>query len=80
MADRLDREVNDLQILWNRTVRERWDAAHAAQAAALQQAWAYGESLRTTKVGVQRGPRCGSAGARWPLRNSSAAATPGCSA
>ena len=47
-------EQNDLQILWNRTVRERWDAAHASLAAPLQQAWAYGESLRTTKVGVQR--------------------------
>lgn len=45
---------NDLQIVWNGSARERWDAAHASLAAPLQQAWAYGESLRTTKVGVQR--------------------------
>ncbi len=45
---------NDLQILWNQTARDRWDAAHASLGAALQQAWAYGDSLRTPKVGVQR--------------------------
>ncbi len=45
---------NDLQIFWNTTEREHWDAEHGMLGAALQQAWAYGESLRTPKVGVQR--------------------------
>ncbi len=45
---------DDLQILWNRAERERWDAAHASLGAALPQAWAYGESLRTVRVHVQR--------------------------
>lgn len=45
---------NDLQILWSHTTRERWDALHASLGGALQQAWAYGESLCTPQVSVQR--------------------------
>lgn len=43
-----------MEILWNRTERQRWDAAHAALGAALQQHWAYGDALCTSAVQVMR--------------------------
>lgn len=43
-----------VQIRWNQTSREDWDAAHAALGASLQQHWAYGDALVTPAVQVQR--------------------------
>lgn len=43
-----------MEILWNQTERSVWDAAHATLGAALQQCWAYGDSLLTPQISVQR--------------------------
>lgn len=43
-----------MQILWNQTSRERWDAEHASLAAALQQHWLYGASMRVASMQVHR--------------------------
>ncbi len=46
------------EILWNQTDRSRWDDAHAALGAALQQHWGYGDALRTPAVQVMRAEVC----------------------
>jgi hypothetical protein len=43
-----------MDILWNQTPRERWDEAHAAQGAAMQQHWNYGASMRAPGMQVHR--------------------------
>lgn len=43
-----------MQIEWNAVARADWDAAHASLCGALQQTWAYGDSLVTPQVAVHR--------------------------
>ena len=43
-----------MQVIWNQTDRELWDAAHAKAAAPLQQDWAYGACMKALGVEVLR--------------------------
>ena len=43
-----------MQVIWNQTDREMWDAAHAKAAAPLQQDWAYGACMKALGVEVLR--------------------------
>ncbi len=43
-----------IQVTWNQTEREVWDAAHAHAAAPLQQDWAYGACMKALGVEVLR--------------------------
>jgi len=43
-----------MQVSWNQTDREWWDAAHAKAAAPLQQDWAYGACMKALGVEVLR--------------------------
>lgn len=43
-----------MQVVWNPTDREMWDAAHAQAAASLQQDWAYGACMKAMGVEVLR--------------------------
>jgi hypothetical protein len=43
-----------MQVIWNQTDREIWDAAHAKAAAPLQQDWAYGACMKALGVEVLR--------------------------
>ena len=43
-----------MEIIWNSTSRERWDAAHASIDAAMQQHWTYGASMRAPGMSVHR--------------------------
>lgn len=43
-----------MQVSWNQTPRNDWDAFCARHAASLQQSWAYGEAMRSLGVQVQR--------------------------
>lgn len=42
-----------LTVTWNEMSRARWDAAHAAAAASLQQDWAYGVALKAVSPQAQ---------------------------
>jgi hypothetical protein len=43
-----------MDILWNQTSHEQWDAAHASLSAAMQQHWTYGASMRAPGMCVHR--------------------------
>lgn len=43
-----------MQILWNKTSRSTWDAAHAQLSATVQQDWAYGASMQAAGLQVHR--------------------------
>jgi len=43
-----------MQIIWNQTSRERWDAAHSAYSAVMQQHWVYGASMRLPGMRIHR--------------------------
>eukprot|EP01036_Dinobryon_divergens_P046143 gene46143-61698_t len=43
-----------MEIVWNQTAQSFWDAAHAAQGGAMQQDWAYGESLAALGIPCYR--------------------------
>ncbi len=43
-----------METIWNKTSRERWDAAHASLGAAMQQHWTYGASMRVPGMQVHR--------------------------
>lgn len=43
-----------MQIIWNQTSRERWNAAHAAHSTVLQQHWDYGASMRLPGMRTHR--------------------------
>ena len=43
-----------MNVIWNQTPREQWDAAHAAHSAAMQQHWIYGASMRLPGMQIHR--------------------------
>jgi len=43
-----------MKIIWNQTSRERWDAAHSAHSAVMQQHWVYGASMRLPGMRTHR--------------------------
>jgi lipid II:glycine glycyltransferase (peptidoglycan interpeptide bridge formation enzyme) len=43
-----------MNVIWNQTPREQWDAAHAANSAAMQQHWMYGASMRLPGMQIHR--------------------------
>ncbi len=43
-----------MDIRWNLTPREQWDAAHASLGASMQQHWTYGASMRAPGMQVHR--------------------------
>jgi hypothetical protein len=43
-----------MKIAWNHTSQARWDAAHAALSAPMQQHWTYGASMRAPGMTVHR--------------------------
>ncbi|MFZ9237868.1 MAG: lipid II:glycine glycyltransferase FemX [Burkholderiaceae bacterium] len=43
-----------MQIIWNQTPRERWDAEHARHSTVMQQHWVYGASMRLPGMQTHR--------------------------
>jgi hypothetical protein len=43
-----------MNVIWNQTPREQWDAAHTAHGAAMQQHWIYGASMRLPGMQIHR--------------------------
>ncbi len=43
-----------MNVIWNQTPREQWDAAHAAHSAVMQQHWIYGASMRLPGMQIHR--------------------------
>jgi lipid II:glycine glycyltransferase (peptidoglycan interpeptide bridge formation enzyme) len=43
-----------MNVIWNQTPREQWDAAHAAHSAVMQQHWVYGASMRLPGMQIHR--------------------------
>lgn len=43
-----------MQIFWNQTPRERWDAEHASHSTVMQQHWVYGASMRLPGMQTHR--------------------------
>lgn len=43
-----------MQIIWNQTSRERWDAEHARHSTVMQQHWVYGASMRLPGMQTHR--------------------------
>lgn len=43
-----------MQIIWNQTPRERWDAEHASHSTVMQQHWVYGASMRLPGMQTHR--------------------------
>lgn len=43
-----------MNVIWNQTPREQWDAAHAAYSAVMQQHWIYGASMRLPGMQIHR--------------------------
>ncbi len=43
-----------MNVIWNQTPREQWDAAHTAHSAVMQQHWIYGASMRLPGMRIHR--------------------------
>lgn len=46
--------ISDMQLIWNASIREKWDGFESRQARLLEQSWAYGAAMQAQGLGVQR--------------------------